>query len=65
MNRLKEIRKSQGLTQLDLAIKTGILPNEISRLENDKTHAYPGWKRRICLALEVEEADIWPEREDR
>jgi len=64
INRLKKIRKEKGLTQLDLSKKTDIYPNNISQIENGKRIPFPGWKKRLAEALNVEEKELFPEEED-
>jgi transcriptional regulator with XRE-family HTH domain len=61
MNRLKEFRKSKQLSQLKLAMATGIAPTEISRIENGWIRPYPGWRKRLAEALGVTEAELFPD----
>lgn len=63
MNKLRQIRKERGLSQLDLAFMTEIGPSEISRIENGWLRPYPGWRRRLALALSATEAELFPEVE--
>jgi len=60
MNRLKEIRREKGLSQLRLAFVTGISPSDISRIENDWIRPYPGWRKRFSRALGISEDEIFP-----
>ena len=60
MNRLKEIRKAKGLSQLRLAFITDIAPWDISRIENDWMKPYPGWRKRLSKALGTPEAELFP-----
>lgn len=59
MNNLKSARKSKGLSQFELAKLSNVTPSDISRLENNKIYAYPGWRKRIAKALGVEVEQIW------
>lgn len=59
-NNLKVIRTQRGISQLELAKLTGIAPGDISRIENFWLKPYPGWKKRMCKALSVNEADLFP-----
>jgi len=59
-NRVAQIRKQQGLSQLRLAFLTGIQPPEISRIETGRIKPYPGWRRRIARALKTTEAELFP-----
>ena len=61
LNRLREIRKEKGLSQLRLAFMTNIAPNEISRIENGWIKPYPGWRKRFSRALGVSEAELFPD----
>jgi transcriptional regulator with XRE-family HTH domain len=65
MNKLKEIRELKGLSQFELAKKADITPSDISRLENNKIFAYPGWRVRLSEALEVSEVELFPDNEDK
>ncbi len=58
-NKLRKIRESKGLSQLELSAKTKISPGAISNIENNKIYAYPGWRKRISEALEVPEDKIF------
>jgi transcriptional regulator with XRE-family HTH domain len=63
VNNLARIRKEKGVSQLKLSFLTGIAPSEISRIENNKLLAYPGWRRRFAEALGVTEAELFPDGE--
>lgn len=63
MNRLREIRKKQGLSQLRLAYLTGIQPPIIPRIENGWLKPYPGWRKRLARALKIPEAELFPPEE--
>lgn len=60
MNRLKEVRKERGLSQLRLAMLTNIAPSDISRIENGWLHPYAGWKKRLAMALDSTESELFP-----
>ena len=60
MNKLREIRKARGLSQLRLSFLTGIPPSDISRIENGWTRPYPGWRGRLARALGATEHEIFP-----
>ena len=60
-NRLSEVRKEKGLSQLRLSFLTGIPPSEISRIENGWIRPYAGWRRRLATALGTSERDLFPE----
>ena len=64
MDRLKEVREDQGLSQLKLAFLTGISPGDISRIENGWIRPYPGWRKRLASALDVTEAELFPNEKE-
>jgi transcriptional regulator with XRE-family HTH domain len=59
MNNLKKIRTSKKLSQFDLAKLSNIAPSDISRIENGRIYAHPGWRKRLSEALEVPEDKIF------
>ncbi len=61
MNSLKKVRNEKGLSQLKLALMTGIAPGDISRIENDWLRPYPGWRKRLARALGVPESELFPD----
>lgn len=60
MNRLRQIRRERGFSQLRLAMLTGIAPWDISRVENGWIRPYPGWRKRFARALGMSEAELFP-----
>ncbi len=61
-NRLRMIREEKAISQLALSRMTGIAGNVISNIENEKVYFYPGWKKRIALALNIRTSDLDEER---
>lgn len=61
MTKLREIRQRKEMTQLQVAAMTGIAPNVLSELENGRRRAYPGWRRRLAMALKVSQEELFPE----
>lgn len=57
MIRLREERLRRGLSQTKLSIMTGIASTDISAIENGWKKPFPGWKKRIAGALEVEDSE--------
>ena len=55
--RLREIRKSQGLTVAELARRTGLHPTTLFDLEAGRRYAYPGYRSLLSETLGVE-ADL-------
>ena len=60
-NQLAEARKEKGLSQLDVALLTRIPQSVLSHLENGRIFPYPGWRRRLAVALQTTEAQLFPE----
>ena len=58
-NNMKEIRNRQGITQVELVMKTGISQGEISEIENGKI--VPGIERTLilCRALDCKPDDLF------
>lgn len=52
--RLTVLRKQMKLSQLELSRRSGVPPSEINRLEKGKIYPYPGWKRKLALALNAD-----------
>ena len=51
MNRLKELRKSKHLTQVQMQILTGIDQSDYSKIENGKRYYTFEQCKRIAIAL--------------
>ena len=49
--RLTAERIKRGITQYELAKKTGIHPTDISKVESGRFPTFQGWKIRIAKAL--------------
>jgi len=60
-NNLKKFRKEKEWSQFELAKRSDIPQSRISQIENGKIEAYPGWRKRISVALDVEGDKIFPE----
>lgn len=63
-NNLKEELKKRGLSYLSFYKMTGIPPCSISQIANGKLEPFPGWKRRICIALDVRSEELFPEDQE-
>lgn len=57
-NRIRELRKSAGLTQTELGEKVGLHQTQIGNLENGGRNLTFEWARRIAKALGVHFADL-------
>ena len=58
LNRIKEIRKSKGITQSSLALSAGVSQPYINDLENNRRGAKPDTMKRIAEALGVPVDDL-------
>lgn len=53
MNRLKELRKAKGLTQLQMQMLTGIDQSDYSKIESGRRNLSFGQCKRVALALDT------------
>lgn len=58
MNRIKELREGQGLSQEQLAKRVGTSQPQIKRLETGDRRLTEDWMRRVAKALGVRPADL-------
>ncbi len=58
-NELAAIRRARGLSQMELAARTGIHPATISRLEHSRIFPYRSWRQRLAMALKCKGEDIF------
>ena len=61
MDRLAELRESQGLTLRDLAERSGVDANTINQVELGHRKPRPSTLRKLAKALDVEVADFFRE----
>lgn len=64
MFKITKIRQNQNLTQGALSRMTEISACNICRLENGKVYPYPGWRKRIGKALNVDPDILFKEVEN-
>lgn len=57
-SRLRELRKRAGLTQAELAERTGVSQPAISQMENDATTMDTAWMRALARELNCTPADL-------
>lgn len=60
MEELRRIRKLRGYSQRELAIRSGVDPVTISRVETGARDPHPSTLRKLAQALDVEIADFFP-----
>lgn len=58
LTRLRAVRERAALTQRELALKAGITPVQISRLERGEDAPRPPTVRKLAEALGVAPADL-------
>ncbi|MBC2723331.1 helix-turn-helix transcriptional regulator [Desulfosporosinus sp.] len=61
MNRIKEIRKKQKVTQKELSKMTGISQSELSLIENGKKTCIVETAKKIAKALGFSVEHVWPD----
>ncbi len=61
VNNLRNVREKKGISQLELARITRIAPANICNIENGRQYPYPGWRKRLSEALQVDEQELFPE----
>ena len=59
MYRLTLEREKRGLSKTQLAIKVGIHPATLGRIEAGKVFPYPGWRRKLSETLGVPEDELF------
>jgi transcriptional regulator with XRE-family HTH domain len=57
-NRLRELRKAAGLSQTELAKRTGVSQSAISQMENDALAMDTAWMRAFARELSCDPADL-------
>lgn len=57
--KLKQILKDREMSQLELSRLTGIAANIICNICNDQLRPYPGWRKKISIALNMPEEEIF------
>lgn len=63
-NRIRELRKAAGLTQIQLASRTGISQPAISQLENDERPLDVDWMRTLAREFGCTPADLLPDEDN-
>ena len=58
MNMITKIRKEKGWSKTRLGIESGIHPATIGKIEAGLVLLYPGWRKAISKALEVDEKEL-------
>jgi len=59
LSQLRILRKRASLTQIDLAVYSGVGRTTIIRLEAGEANAYPTTVRKLARALKVKPHKLW------
>lgn len=57
-NRLRELRKAAGLTQIELAARTGVTQSSISQIENGNMPLTVEWMRAFAREIGCAPSDL-------
>jgi transcriptional regulator with XRE-family HTH domain len=57
--RVKQLRNDKGFTQLDLAIRTGLDPRQIGRIENGRGSSGLGTLAMLAKGFEMSLAELF------
>lgn len=60
-NQLKTYREKAGLSQVELARRLKMSPQNLSSIERGCLKAWPKVKRKLARALKVTERELFPE----
>lgn len=63
-NRLRELRKAAGLSQAELAARTGVSQPAISQIENDVSPMDVAWMRAFARELGCTPADLLDDQDN-
>lgn len=63
-NRLRELRKAAGISQVQLADRTGVSQFAISQIENDVIAMDTAWMRAFARELGCQPADLLDDRDN-
>lgn len=61
--KLSQEIKARGLSERQLAIAAGIVPQSLNAAMHGHVRFWPGWRRRVAEVLEMTEQELFPEGE--
>ncbi len=61
MYKITQIREAKNLSKAELGRRTGIAHNILCHLESGRVFPYPGWKKKLSEALEVDPEILFQE----
>ena len=59
--KLKEIMYQRRISQSKLSMIAGINATQLNKAINGKIEFFPNWRKRISKALEMDEAELFPD----
>lgn len=62
---LEKLLSDRNISKYALAKAAGIAPTDIYSIFKGSRPLFPNWKKRICEALEMDSAEVFPEEEDQ
>ena len=65
MNRIREKRNELGLTQVQLALKTGLANSVISDFELEKRQPWPRARRALTRVLKCSATTLFPDNTNK
>lgn len=60
--RLRAIRENRGISGRSLALQVGVVPSQISKIENGTTNPSIDLLQRLCKALDITLAEFFAEQ---
>jgi transcriptional regulator with XRE-family HTH domain len=63
-NRIRELRRIAGISQIELGARVGLSQGQISNIENGDRNLSLEWMRRIAKALSVSVADLLDDKDN-
>ena len=64
MNRVKEFREEKGWSQVELARRARVAPQNLSAVERGTLSPWPKVKRALSRALKIPESELFPAEEE-
>lgn len=63
--RLRQELEDRQLSERKLAIMAGLAPQSINAAMNGNVKFWPGWRKKVSIALGMAEQDLFPEDAQR
>ena len=62
---LRAERLRRGWSMINVCMRTGISPSDLSLIERGHKPAYPGWRRRLSQAFGMPESELFEEAHEK